>query len=255
MAARFEQKWHLMPGVHVAELAAHQVQNTFKRRDEQPLAVGLTQHTVDLGKDIPQIHAGLGVVFDERLADDHEQRRRYTLAGYVGHDDGKVAIIHHEEIIKIAADLLGRIHRGVDVKFLAVGESREDTGQHRFLDMRCHIQFSADSFFLGGDGRNFLDVGGDVCFHLLQRIVQRFDFITRADVQRGKHRLFALRCSLTLRVACRSCAEFGNGAQNRFVRHEQKQHQHQRGGQRSDGGNLPKEGLAVGGYLVHRNID
>ena len=60
----------------------------------------------------------------------HEQRRRNSLARHVGHDEAYLRrVLYGEEIVEVAADFLGRLHGGVDVETVVVGECRELRGQ------------------------------------------------------------------------------------------------------------------------------
>ena len=68
-----------------------------------------------------------GVFFDQRFANDHEKRCGHAFAGYIGHDNGQMALVHHEEVVEIASYLADRIHDGIQIKFLAL---REIAGQH-----------------------------------------------------------------------------------------------------------------------------
>ena len=99
-------KGQLVSGIDKRKLAGHQIQHPLERGDEQPLAVGLAQDVVDLGEHPAQICAGLGVVLNQRLADNHKQRRRHPLAGHIGHDNGQVALFHHKEIVEVAPTAL-----------------------------------------------------------------------------------------------------------------------------------------------------
>ena len=86
---------------------------------------------------------------DQRPRDHHEQCGGHALAGDVRHDQAKVIVIDQEEIVEIAADLLGGRHAGVDVKFVPIRESREGMGQHGSLDVRRQLQFVLDPLPFG----------------------------------------------------------------------------------------------------------
>lgn len=97
-----------------------------------------------LGRD-----TGLDGVFQKRLGDHHEHRRGHALAGYVRHHQRQVVVVDQEEVVKVAADLLGRAHGGKDVKLLPAREGREDARQHRRLNVLGHVQLRADALALG----------------------------------------------------------------------------------------------------------
>ena len=55
--------------------------------------------------------------------------------------------IRHEEIVKVAANLLGRSHRGIYIKLVVIRKGRENTWQHMCLNIRCQSKLCSDSFF------------------------------------------------------------------------------------------------------------
>ena len=81
---------------------------------------------------------------DRRLGGHHIQRGRNALVGHVCDHHAEMVVVHHEEIVKVAADLLCGGHGSVDIEFLPVRESRENTGQRTGLYAGRHIQFAAD---------------------------------------------------------------------------------------------------------------
>ena len=146
--AGFGDKRHFMTGIHKAKLPCHKIQYSFKGGDEQPLAVGFAQQIIDLGEDLSQIPAGLCVILDQCLADHHKERGGNAFSRHIGNHDSEMGLIHHKEIIKVAAHFFGRIHGRVNIKFRALRESRENTGQHVALNPGCHIQLRGDTLML-----------------------------------------------------------------------------------------------------------
>ena len=76
------------------------------------------------------------MIFYQRFGDYHEQCRGDTLSGYIRHYCRKVILVDHEEIVKVAAHLLGRIHNGIDIKFFLRGKCGKDAREHGCLYMR-----------------------------------------------------------------------------------------------------------------------
>ena len=50
-----------------------------------------------------------------------------------------MVIVNQEEVIKITANLLGRIHGGIQIELGSFRECRENAGQHAFLDLLGHL--------------------------------------------------------------------------------------------------------------------
>ena len=71
-------------------------------------------------------------------------------------------VVDQEEIIEIASHFLGGIHGCIDIKFIPLGEGREDPGQHIGLDLGRDGQLRSDPFFLG---RHFLQE-----FHIIPQL-------------------------------------------------------------------------------------
>ena len=69
-----------------------------------------------------------------------------------------MVIINEEEIIEIAADLLGRFHRSEDVKLFSSGEWREYIRQHIRLNFCRKLKFCPDTLFLSSNFCNVLNI-------------------------------------------------------------------------------------------------
>ena len=86
----------------------------------------------------------------------HEQRRWNPLAGDVRQEEADFRrAFNLEEIVEVAADFLGRLHRAVDVELVDVGEGGELGG---------------DCVLLDGLGRR--EVLGVLLLHLLDRVLE-----------------------------------------------------------------------------------
>ena len=155
-----------MPCVYEVKLACHKVQHSLKGSYEKSLAVGFAEKIVNLGEYLSQISARLGVIFYESLAYYHKQRRRNSFARNVCHNYGKVAFIHHKEIVKVPSDLLGRSHGCIDFKFISFRECREYARQHRGLNVTRHVKLCSYTFFFRCHFCEVFYVFIYVCFHL-----------------------------------------------------------------------------------------
>ena len=175
----------LMARIDIGKVSGGQIQDPFKGGDEQPLAVGLAQKLVDLGKHLAQVLSRLGVVLDQGLSDDHEQGRRNALSGDVRHHHCQMTLIHHKEIVKVAAHLSGGIHGSIDVELQPVRKGREDTGQHGGLDVTRHVQLRADALLFRRHRRQVPDVFVDLRLHLLDGFRKVLDLVSRGDMQAG----------------------------------------------------------------------
>ena len=66
----------------------------------------------------------------------HKQRRRDTLAANVTDDQSDVVIIDAEEVVEVTADILCRLHRGIDIQLVTdIREGRENTRQDKLLNL------------------------------------------------------------------------------------------------------------------------
>ena len=99
-----------MACVYIGEFTGAQIQYAHKSGDKQAFAVGFAQLVVHFGEHLPQGRPRLGVVFDQSLADDHEQGGRHAFARYVGHHHSQTVVVDHEEIVEVAAHFLCRVH-------------------------------------------------------------------------------------------------------------------------------------------------
>ena len=91
-------------------------------------------------------------------------------------------VIDQEEIIEIAADLSGRIHRRVDIEFAPLREGREDAREHALLDLIGHVQLRADPLLLRGDGFHFIHIQHCPVRKFGKRFRKYFDLIPCAEL-------------------------------------------------------------------------
>ena len=127
--------------------SAFQVQDTYPRSYEQSCVITVAKQSVDCGEHLPRFLTHLGVVLYQCLCNNHEQSRRHSFTRDIRHNEGQMLFIRHEEIVKVAANLLGRSHRGIYIKLVVIRKGRENTWQHMCLNIRCQSKLCSDSFF------------------------------------------------------------------------------------------------------------
>ena len=182
------QQGRVVARVYIDELAGADLQHAHPPGHEQSGVIALAQLFVGLGEHRARRLLILGVVFDEGLGNHHKQRRGHPLAGYVGDNHRQVVVVHQEEVVEVAAHLLGRVHGGIHVEFLPLREGRENSGQHVRLDLGGHIQLGADALLLRRDGGQVLDVLVDLQLHGFDGLREGLDLVAGADVQLGNGR-------------------------------------------------------------------
>ena len=94
-----------------------------------------------------------------------------------------MVFVDQEKVVKIAADFPRRVHRGEDIEFRAVGESREGAREHARLDAGRHVQLGVDALFFRGDRPDVVLVPGQVFFHVRHHMAQVFQLVAGCDVQ------------------------------------------------------------------------
>ena len=69
-----------------------------------------------------------------------------------------MVVIHHEHIVEVSADLLGRIHGRIDIDIVSFRECRENAGQHVCLNLGRNIELGADPLFFCSNCRQVRNV-------------------------------------------------------------------------------------------------
>ena len=75
-----------------------------------------------------------GVILYQRFAYNHEKRGRNAFSRNVGNYKSEMIVVHHKEIIEIAAHLFCGVHRCINIKLVTVLESRKSTRKHGGLN-------------------------------------------------------------------------------------------------------------------------
>ena len=128
---------------------------------EQAHLVALAKLVVHVGQGFAGRLPVLQVRFDQHPGDHHEQCRRNALAGYVSHHQADVVAVNQEEVVEVAADLLGGGHAGEYIEFRPRREGGVQLGQLAGLDGRRHAELRADALLFRGDLLHLV--------HILQR--------------------------------------------------------------------------------------
>ena len=186
LAARLHQDGVFVAGVGCRQHAGLQIEHAQPHCDEHLLAVVAADLGVDRLEDLVRAAAGHGAGLQQDLRGHHEQRRGDALAGYVGHDKAEMILVDQEKVVKVAADLLGRIHAGVDVQLRPLGEGRKDVRQHVGLDAVGERQLDVHALLFGRDGGKVLFVFGQIPLHIRHHEAQVFHLVAGADVQKGE---------------------------------------------------------------------
>ena len=156
--------------------------------DKHLRIVVFTELVVDPLQDFLGRQAQVGCTLDKGLGDHHEHGCGNALAGHIRHHHNQVVVIHQEEVVEVAAYLLGWVHGCKDIKFLPLRIGRENAGQHSPLNVSCHIQLCTDSLLFCGDGGQVLDVPLNVRLHVGNGLRQNADLIVvahAADLSAG----------------------------------------------------------------------
>ena len=138
-----------MAGVGGGEEAGGEIQDAEPDRDEHFLRVPLADFIVHLGEDLRRAAPLHGDMVDQGAGQHHEEGGRNALAGNVADDQAEVSFVNEEEIVQVAADLLGRGHGESDIDFFAVGNR---LGKEVGLDAGGQGQLRGDALLFQGQG-------------------------------------------------------------------------------------------------------
>ena len=136
----------LMSGIGSSELPCRDFQNAEPDRYEHFRLIVGTDRFIGLGERFRSRFSKHRTALQNDLGSHHEQSRRDTLSGYIGHDDAQMVVIDQEDIIEVSSHFSGGIHRGIDVKLFSIRKRREDMGNHTDLDLFCRIKLVFDPF-------------------------------------------------------------------------------------------------------------
>ena len=171
----------LMTRVGSHSVACLQVDDGQPDRYEQACLVALAELCVDISENLCRCAALQRPVLDEGLGNDHEQCSGNSLARDICHDQGNVAVIHHEEVVEVSPYFLCGNHGGVQVELLGVGIRRENPRQHVGLDLCSDIELCADALLLRRDPGDLLDVFDRARGKVRKRLCKNLNLILGAE--------------------------------------------------------------------------
>ncbi len=90
-------------------------------------------------------------------------------------------LVHQEKVVEVAAHLLRRCHRGVQIKLRPVRKRRKRIRQHVLLDLGGQRQLRADPFLLGRNFADVIDVAEHILLHFVDLLRERLDLIAGFD--------------------------------------------------------------------------
>ena len=126
--------------------------------------------TVSIPKTEKEFEPYVGIITGERINIRSGPAEPYYPIGFL--NKGDKVIVHQEEVVEVAAHLLGRSHGSVDVKLRTLRESWIDAGKHTGLNMFGYIQFCADTLLFGSNSSEMFNVVIDFSLH-------RFDCLSQ----------------------------------------------------------------------------
>ena len=139
-----------MPGVAENHLPGPSVEETREKGYEGHGLVAVAEFPVQTGQQTGG--AALAVARfrpDELLRDGHVHGCRHPLAGHIPDHNEETIRADREEIVQVAAYLLGRFHHRVNFLFRMGSPGRLRFGNHAHLDFPGDGQFAVDSVFGG----------------------------------------------------------------------------------------------------------
>ena len=152
LVAGAQQIRRVVPGVHIAQLAAGQVQHAVEHGDKHHLLVFSRQQLVepaDTGAGGRHKRRG---GFEQRACDGHEQCGGNAFAGHIGHHHAQVLIVQHEIVVEVASHLACRCDVAMHLKARVFGHLLgQDAALHFGSDLQLLLQARQPGF-------------GDQCF-------------------------------------------------------------------------------------------
>ena len=127
-----------MPPAAIGDHPGRQFDLGIKDGDEQGLFIFRRQQIIESRQGLRRPATRHGDGAQHGAADQHEEGGGNTLAGHVRHHHPQDAVAHLEDIIEVAAHLLGRFHAGNHVQH---GQNRKLAGQDGQLHAGGDFQF------------------------------------------------------------------------------------------------------------------
>jgi len=168
-------------GVGVGEVSGAQVEHAAEGGDEHAGVVVFGELVVDHDEGARGISDGLDGGLQERLADCHEERGGYALAGDIADGDVEVVGVEEGEVVEVAADFACGLEAGEEVEVLALGEWGEELGDDTELDLVGDRELAGDFLLGGGGGGEAGDVVAQLGAHRGEAFGEAADLVAAAD--------------------------------------------------------------------------
>ena len=174
----------VVAGVAVVQQTVVQIEHADKGGDEHVGLVAFGQRVVEGYHNMVGLGGVSRDVAEERPCDSHDQRGRHTLARDVA-DAEEELLVADVEVEEVAAHILGRCQRTVDVDVVALGVGWERLGEHGHLYVVGHPQLVLDGGLRGRRGLQVVDVLGERALHVLERVAQQPYLVVVLDAGQG----------------------------------------------------------------------
>ena len=135
----------VVAGVAIAQFTSGQVQHTAEEGHEHVALVHGGEAVVHGLDDAPGTVFMRRHVAEGRTRDRHHQRRGDALAAHVAHAEEEL-LVPDEEVVQVAAHLLGRDDGGGHVQVVPLREGRKGLGHHGHLDAGGDVQLALNAF-------------------------------------------------------------------------------------------------------------
>ena len=182
LAVGSNQRGGIVGGIAIGQVVGTQVEHAHEGRNKHHRFVGRCDGVVHLAHDIGCILIIACQIAEEGTCNSHVERGGHTFTGHVA-DDEEQFVVLDDEVVEVAAHLLGGGHRGKEIQIVAF---REYGGQHAHLYVVGNGELTLQSLLAGGGGLKILDMLFERGLHILKRVAQLKQFVLRMDLrQRG----------------------------------------------------------------------
>ena len=137
-----------MGGIAIGEVVGTQVEHPHEGRYKHQRFVGRCNGVVHLTHNVGGTLIVASQITEEGSRDGHVERSGHALARHVA-DDEEQFVVLDDEVVQVAAYLLGRGHRGKKVEVIAF---RKHGGQHAHLYVVGNDEFALQSLLAGSGG-------------------------------------------------------------------------------------------------------
>ena len=186
-----------MARIGIPQFAGSEIQHAHEKGDEHQAVVPGRHGGIDGREDFRRVVFGGGERPEHRTDLGHHQRRGNPLAGHVSDTEEQLAVAE-TEVIQVAADRLGRSDTSVDVYVVSLRESGPSHGQHRHLDLACHVQLSLHRSLLHRRLRQLRDIFLERFLHIVEGVAEEADLVIPPD--RREFRVKVSQCHFLGRV-------------------------------------------------------